>query len=157
MADVFISFIHEEEKVAQAVQALLREKLNKRDVFLSSDQWQIHAGEIWLDRIMKELTTAKVVILMLSKRSVERPWVNFEAGGAWLAKKAVIPACFGTLAKGDLPKPYSGIQALDLPSDAYYLVTSIAHHLGMLAPPPFFSPDAELDALESAISEIATP
>jgi hypothetical protein len=55
---------------------------------------------------------------MLSKASVSRPWINFEAGAAWLADKAVIPACFGGLTKGTrVPKPYSGIQALDLPTD----------------------------------------
>ncbi len=130
MAEVFISYIHEEEEVAKAVQEFIKTKFeNKQNVFLSSDKWQVFAGEIWLDRIRGELDSAKVVILMLSQRSVERPWVNFEAGAAWLANKAVIPVCFGGLSKEQLPKPYSGIQALNLRDEAYYLLTSIAHHL----------------------------
>jgi hypothetical protein len=60
MALVFISFVHEEEKVAESVQGLLREHLKTRDVFLSSDHWQIFAGEIWLDRIKSELSSAKL-------------------------------------------------------------------------------------------------
>jgi hypothetical protein len=77
---------------------------------------------------------------MLSKASVARPWINFEAGAAWLAKKPIIPACFGGLTKDTLPKPYSGIQALNLPDDLDYLVKSVARHLSpdAIGPPPFF-------------------
>ena len=137
MARVFISFVHEDEKVAESVQRYITEQLKLTgDVFLSSDQWQVFAGEVWLDRIKGELTEAEVVILMLSKRSVDRPWVNFEAGAAWLRDKPIVPVCYGNMTKGSLPKPYSGIQALDLPSEKYYMVCSVAHHLGIMAPPP---------------------
>src|SRR5947208_1192213 len=108
MSEIFISFIHEDEFVATAVRNFLMEELDMHsEVFMSSDQWKIYAGEKWLDRIIAELSGAKVVILLLSKASVERPWVNFEAGGAWLANKVIIPACFGGISKGNLPKPYS--------------------------------------------------
>lgn len=118
MAEVFISLIYEEQRIAQAVQGYLKENLKdlgRPDVFLSADDWQVFGGEVWLDRIKQELREARVVILMLSSRSVQRPWINFEAGAAWLADKAVIPVCFGGLTKGNMPKPYSGIQGLDLP------------------------------------------
>jgi hypothetical protein len=137
MAQIFISFIHEEEAVADALQRFLKEQLgHDADMFLSSDKWQIFAGELWLERIRDELKNASVVILMMSKRSVERPWVNFEAGAAWLTGKVIIPACFGGLSKGDLPKPYSSIQAVDLKENPYYLLSSICHHLGRIAPLP---------------------
>jgi hypothetical protein len=136
LAQVFISFVHEDQQVAAAVQEYLSSKLSLAEhVFLSSDNWQIFAGETWLDRIKAELTAAKVVVLMLSKRSVGRPWVNFEAGAAWLSNKVVIPACYGNLTKDLLPKPYSGIQALNLRDETYYLLSSVAHHLGKTPPP----------------------
>jgi TIR domain len=69
MADIFISFIHEEQVVAVAVQQLLRPFLGNRNVLLSADEWQIFAGEQWLDRIKAELQPAKVVVLLLSPRS----------------------------------------------------------------------------------------
>jgi hypothetical protein len=136
MADVFISFIHEEVYAAQSVQRVLKQLLTP-DVFISADDWAVLAGEIWLDRITQELEGSKVVVLMLSALSVTRPWINFEAGGAWLAKKPIIPACFGGLGREKLPKPYSAIQALDLPGDLYYLVRSVAKHLKTMSPPPF--------------------
>lgn len=141
MAAVFISFIHEDQKIAEAVQALLREQLRTKDVFVSSDQWQVFAGEDWLHRIHGELGSAKVVVLLLSPRSVERPWVNFEAGAAWISEKPLVPVCFGGLSKSALPKPYSSLQALDLRQEPYYLVSSVAHHIGVSAPPPFWPGD----------------
>jgi hypothetical protein len=156
VAKVFISFIHEEASVATAVQKLIQKKLGQK-AFLSSDQWQIYAGEVWLDRIHAELASAKVVVLLLSPTSIGRPWVNFEAGAAWLtAEKAIIPVCYGGLTKDTLPKPYSGIQALNLKEEGYYLVKSIAYHLGVPIPPPAgykdYGPGSDLhytlDALE---------
>jgi hypothetical protein len=148
MAQVFISFIHEEQAVAVAVQRLLERRLGGAEVFLSADEWQVRAGEIWLERVQAELQPATVVILMLSSQSVGRPWVNFEAGAAWLAGKVIIPVCYGGLSPGTLPKPYSGIQAVNLRDGGYYLVRSVAYHLGRVAPPPAdyeeFGPGGEL-------------
>jgi TIR domain-containing protein len=139
MARLFVSFVHEDEKVALAVQNLLQSELNLREeVFLSSDKSQVYAGDYWLQKIKEGLAAAELVILMLSKRSVARPWVNFEAGAAWLTDKTIIPVCYGDLSKGVLPHPYSAIQALNLPSEAYYLVQSVHHQL-KLAP---LGPDA---------------
>ena len=135
MAQVFISFVHEEQVVAEAVQKFIEEVLQV-NVFVSCDKWAMFAGEQWLERIKAALERASVVVLMLSRESVARPWVNFEAGAAWLRGTAIIPVCFKNLNLEDLPKPYSGIQALDLMSTdgQYYLITSIAHYLSRIPP-----------------------
>lgn len=142
MADVFISFIHEQQRVAEEVQKLLRSKLEK-EVFMSADTWQVLAGEDWLARIRKELRSSHVVVLMLSPESVARPWINFEAGAAWLARKIIIPVCFGGLKLDALPKPYATFQAVELPDGASYLVQSIAHHVNVLVPPPLDEKDTQ--------------
>jgi hypothetical protein len=157
MADIFISFIHEEKKIAEAVRVLLRAKLEiQSDVFLASDMWAIYAGEDWLKKIKEELVPAKIVLLMLSKEAVSRPWVNFEAGAAWLTDKVIIPICFGGLSIGSLPKPYSNFQAVNLEDDygPYYLVSSIYHHLKPmgLTPPPFPARDPEVVKLRAALA-----
>jgi hypothetical protein len=55
MADIFISFIHEDEKVAEGVTSFLRQKLaSSSKVFLASDKWAIYAGEDWLQRSISE-------------------------------------------------------------------------------------------------------
>jgi TIR domain len=132
MARLFVSFVHEDEKVASAVQGLLQTELNLgKEVFLSSDKSLIYAGDLWLEKIKVGLSAAEIVILMLSQRSVARPWVNFEAGAAWLADKKLIPVCYGNLSKDALRHPYSAIQALNLQSEAYYLVKSVHHQMNL--------------------------
>ena len=130
MARIFVSFVHEEEKVALAMQEFLQKGIHE-EVFLSSDKSHIYAGDYWLKKIEEGLTAAQIVILMLSKRSVARPWVNFEAGAAWLTHKTIIPVCYGHLSREPLPHPYSAIQRVDLPLGAPYLMESVNHHLGL--------------------------
>jgi len=137
MAQVFISFIHEEGETAAAVQKFVNQMLGGQgNAFLSSDKFQVYAGENWLDRILEELEAAKVVLLILSEKSVTRPWVNFEAGAGWFTKKKIIPICIKELDKENLPKPYSSLQAIDLKytDEQLYMIRSIAHHLGVEEP-----------------------
>jgi hypothetical protein len=132
-AQVFISFVHEEQDAAEAVQQFIEEVLQVK-AFVSCDKWAIFAGDQWLDRIKDALARVTVVVLMLSRESVARPWVNFEAGAAWLQGTVIIPVCFKDLRPDDLPKPYSSFQAVDLMHSQYYLITSIAHHLRKIPP-----------------------
>ena len=104
---------------------------------------------------MSELKAAEIVILMLSKRSVKRAWVYFEAGGAWLTEKKLVPVCYGNLSRDGLTKPYSDLHALNLRRERYFLTKSIAHHLGL--PTPSFSESvAALAARPSKDEPIST-
>jgi hypothetical protein len=128
MPRIFISHVHEDELVAKGTQRVITHAVGV-SAFLSSDRYQVFAGDVWLEKIMRSLSKAEVVVLMLSARSVSRAWVNFEAGAAWLAKKPIIPCCYGTMRKDRLPHPYSGIQALNLKEEPFYLLQSLCHHL----------------------------
>jgi hypothetical protein len=145
MASIFMSFIHEEEQVASNVKSFIPLILGQTvNTFMSSDKNAIYAGEDWMTRIFEELRTTKVLVSMLSLVSVQRPWINFEAGAAWMRDAKVIPVCIGGLTINQLPKPYSSLQAVEINSleGAYYLFSSIAHHLDMALPKkPIFSED----------------
>jgi hypothetical protein len=150
MSEIFISHIHEEKEIALAVKSLITHELPKiPKPFLSSDSWQTIAGEKWLDRIHRELKDAKILILILSRISVSRPWVNFEAGAAWIKEIPLIPACFGGQEKGKLPRPYADFTALDLHTDAYDLIKDICQYHNnssnpqILIPPPKGRPPSE--------------
>jgi hypothetical protein len=134
MGTVFVSYVTEDAPVAFAVQQFIASTLKLTDVSLSSDKAQVFAGVDWLGKIKATVLTADVVVLMLSERSVNRPWVNFEAGAAWVTDRAIIPCCYGNMSTKNLPQPYSGIQALDLKTQADYLLESVCHHLHI--PPP---------------------
>ncbi len=136
-ARVFVSYVHEDKDIAEAVQRMLTSvlKLEER-VFLSADTTQVLAGHVWLDRIRDALESCEVLLLLLSERSINRAWVNFEAGAVWLSKRPVIPICIGKMSIEYLPQPYAGIQAVELPRGAHYLLTSVHRHLGLDTDPP---------------------
>src|SRR5204863_8257033 len=82
------------------------------------------------------LHQCEMLVLMLSKRALNRSWVNFEAGAVWLTGRPVIPVCFGNVSKHKLATPYASMQALDIPKDAGYLIESVYRHLSVKPPPP---------------------
>ena len=134
MADIFMSFIHEEGLVAESIQDFIGKLFGEAaSVFRSSDEGAIYAGDDWMAKIITELSTAKVLISILSPNSISRPWINFEAGAARINKIKVIPVCVGGLKIADLPKPYSSLQGVEIDTHdgAYYLASSIAHHLNI--------------------------
>ena len=145
MASVFISFVHEDEQIASAVKWLIQEELEPdEEVFLSSDFGQVRPGELWMDKIRAALESCEVLLSLLSGRSIRRPWINFEAGAAWIQKRPVIPVCFGKMSKASLPQPYSGMQAVVLPGQEDELLKAVARYLGKNWSPPMRDEDAEL-------------
>lgn len=108
---IFISHVTVERDLA----ALLKQKIEKHflgmvDVFVSSDQESIQAGESWLDALQRSLTIAGMAIVLCSPVSINRPWLNFEAGAAWLRKIPVVPLCHSGLEPEELPMPLSALQ-----------------------------------------------
>ena len=113
MAHIFISHIHEDAEIALAIKKFLMEMLRMSftlmrirgifprtgsaqsilqfhkplDIFVSSDPERILPGEDWLAQMKLALESAIIVIPLLTRQSLTRPWVNFETGAAWLAKK----------------------------------------------------------------------
>jgi hypothetical protein len=132
MASIFISHVHEEGEVAEALLHFLRNF--DLDVYLSSEYLQIDPGERWFDRVISELTDAKVVLLLISSRSVNRPWINFEARWAWGTQRKVVPVCFGGLDRGSMPRPYSDLQGVNLKTDYYQILKACDKPEGVLPP-----------------------
>jgi hypothetical protein len=163
MADIFISYVHEDCDIAKSVATFLRNK-GHTNIFFTGDDWLLYAGEVWLKRIREELSDAKVVLCLFSGCSIERQWIHFEVGAAWLADRVIVPVCVGRLTTNDLRIPYSGIQGITLTdaSSAYYLVRSIWNHLkpekpakwGDVVPSiPFGPDDKDWKELEPALKK----
>jgi hypothetical protein len=112
---VFISHIGEEIELA----ILLSEEIKSafsgiHDTFVSSDSESIPSGSRWLDKIDAALEKAAVMIILCSPQSIRRPWINFEAGTAWIRRIPLIPLCHSGLAKTQLPTPLSALESSDL-------------------------------------------
>jgi hypothetical protein len=112
---IFISHVSEEVEVGKALKAaLLRDFLGLVEVFVSSDTESIAAGDDWLRSIETALRECALVIILCSPASIHRPWINFEAGAAWMQGIPIIPTCHGGLAPEDLRMPLSLKQGIKL-------------------------------------------
>jgi hypothetical protein len=150
---IFISHIHEHRQLGTAIKAeIVQLLLSGVDFFVSSDRVSIVGGDRWLDQVETALNNAAIVLVICSPDSVQRPWVNFEAGGAWMAKKRVVPLCCGGLRPSDLPQPLASRQAYDIasPEDLNDLVALIAREAGLNS--PVFRADELAKTLSHAMS-----
>jgi hypothetical protein len=85
--DVFISHIFEENELAELLQKnITRDFLSWVNVFVSSDKNSIPVGENWLNSTDIALRQASILIVLCSRHSIKRPWINFESGAAWMNK-----------------------------------------------------------------------
>jgi len=134
---IFISHISEETEVATAIKELLAPHfLDLLDFFVSSDGASISMGQKWLDSISSNLRNCAVEIVVCSPVSVKRPWVNFEAGAAWIRDIPVIPLCHSGMSPSELPVPLSLLQSAKLTDigGLSLVVPVLAKALGAAAP-----------------------
>lgn len=110
---VFVSHISDEAELAKILKGhLLADFGGLLAVDVSSDATTIDAGKEWLEAIKGKLRSAAVELLLCSKASVGRPWINFEAGAGWLHNMPVIPVCHSGLLPKELPMPLHALQAI---------------------------------------------
>ena len=142
VASIFISHISEEQALAAILKKHLKADFGESvTVFVSSDLESITAGDEWLKSIEKALATASFELILSSRVSITRPWVNFEVGAAWLKHIPIVPVCHSGLQVSDLPVPYiawNGIEA-NRERDLERLYRSIARALNISAPSRDFS------------------
>lgn len=109
---VFISHIAEEKELVLKLKELISDKyLGMIEIFVSSDEKSIQAGSRWLDKVTIALQACKVMMILCSPKSVERPWINFEAGAGWVKEIPVIPLCHSGMEIRNLPTPLNLLQA----------------------------------------------
>jgi hypothetical protein len=109
--DVFISHITEEKGIADKLKSFLIEAFGEDfKVFVSSDYRSIGGGKVWYSEIIESLTAAPVVLVLLSEASVERRWINFEAGVGIGAGSLVIPLVGTGFPKSKVGLPLAQLQ-----------------------------------------------
>jgi TIR domain len=112
---IFISHITEDAAVATRLKLQLMEDfLDQFTVFQSSDTESIAAGENWLSSTSKAIRGSSLFIILCSPIAITRPWVNFEAGAAWMRDLPLIPACFEGLRRETCLCPFLLIKGWSL-------------------------------------------
>jgi TIR domain len=156
---VFVSHISEDEAVAEWLKTTLnRDFLRLLEVFVSSDTESIEVGTPWFDSVRQALADARVLIVLCSRASVGKPWINFEVGAAWIINKPIIPLCHSGLSPAELPMPLSLRQGIELhdPEGIERLYEGLAREFGFGIPEKDFAelagrvpsvPDSEADEL----------
>lgn len=81
-------------------------------VFAASKAGQIPTGEEWLNEIHRHLRAASAFVILLTPRSVDRHWVWYESGAAWMSGKKRCPVVAGGLNPSEVKEPIGGGQIL---------------------------------------------
>ncbi|HLG13472.1 MAG TPA: toll/interleukin-1 receptor domain-containing protein [Blastocatellia bacterium] len=132
-SSVFISHIGEEAEVAKRIKELINAAFDRHvSVLVSSDYESIASGEDWNSRIVSSIRSSKVVIVLVSKESVSRPWINFEAGAGAGSLSRVIPLVIRGFDVGNLQPPLQPFHARDIhdPEGVEALLRDIGDELG---------------------------
>lgn len=139
---VFISHINEEKDIALELKSLLEDSfLGMMDIFVSSDDASISAGTRWLDNISNSLGNCSIELILCSPKSVQRPWINFEAGAGWVRNIPVVPLCHSGMEPSNLPVPLNLLQAVKLSeiSGLKLLLPLLSNAIGSKEPKVDFS------------------
>ena len=135
---IFISHVSEEFEMAARIKVLLQASLaNTLPVFVSSDFLSIKSGEPWYDRILEGIRKSQVILCLLSPNSIERRWINFEAGvgvGSECPVVPVVPVVWHRQSKGGIGMPLGHHQSHDLSVEAD--LTAMLTHLGTICTVP---------------------
>ena len=145
---VFVSHISEEAAVAAILKDWIESTfLGHVSVFVSSDPADIPAGSKWLEEIDSALQSTALLITLFSKASLNRPWISFEAGCAWIRSVPIIPICHAGLSVRDLRQPLAGFQGLDIGDSKFgeKLFSAIAKRLNVAKLPKISFPEFEAE------------
>jgi len=121
--------------VARVLHELLQSRFSNEEVFLSDRS--IEPGDDPSRRILEEgLLKAEILVAVLTKDDVDRPWVIWETASVWARRKLVIPL-FVDVQPRDVPGPLTTkVQGAPLSNkskvDGVFAV--IGRHLGVTAP-----------------------
>lgn len=126
---IFISHAAANSRLARALAAAVGGSQTDVRAFLSSRPGDIDADHQWMSDVEAALRSADAFVIVLTPESVLRPWVNFEAGAAWFARRRLVLVRIQALQPHEIPSPLSSrqIYALDKPDE----LAAIFDNLGL--------------------------
>jgi hypothetical protein len=127
---IFVSHINGEAPIAVLLKRFIEQTLPGVSVFVSSDVRDLTPGNRWLNSIEAALREADLVIVICSRASLSRPWINFETGCAWINGLKIVPVCHSGQRLHQLPYPFSELQALQLEDENFpsLIIQTLCHH-----------------------------
>lgn len=111
---VFLSHAAADAPLAEYLSEVIRTSVGNVEVFVASSPGQVETGEEWLTRIKQELRDSDTYLVLLTPTSIERLWIWFETGAAWMSERRLVPVVARGLEKNKIPPPLGAHQALSL-------------------------------------------
>ena len=133
MRKIFISHSSEDEQVARQIINLLHAGLNvPRDWIrcTSVDGYRLAGGAETEAQLRRELREAKVLLAIVSERSLRSAFVLFELGARWGGDELIIPLLVRGMSASSLPAPLAGYHAVR--SDSQAELHKLVEDLGKL-------------------------
>lgn len=115
---IFLSHAESDSALAQLLHDELRRGRPDVDVFVSSVPGAIPTGSEWRTEIKQQLKAADAYLALLTPASVQRQWVWFESGAAFMSDRLFVGVCTSGLRKEAVPAPLGGQQLLSFDSPA---------------------------------------
>jgi len=124
---LFVSHAAMDRVLAEALRDQLARRLTGVDLFLASRPGHIPTGQDWWAVIQGELKRADAYVILLTPTSLNRPWIPFETGAAWMTGRPLYTVSAAGLEKAKIPNPLAFFQvsSLDDEADATAFLTDV--------------------------------
>lgn len=111
-------------------------------------------GKEWANEIKSHLEKASLMFVIISDLSVERKWLYFESGSAYIKGISVIPICVNGYKVSKLSPPLSFFHGIELPNerDEKKLLEVLAKEVELYIPNPPYK--LELISRDTLVEEI---
>ena len=120
---VFISHAADADgDIAKALKEWIEQRYESVNVFVSSVPGCISGGKLWESEVLRNLNSANVMIVLLTKESVNQLWVTFEIGFA-LGRSSnvkIFPVLCKNTPVNEVPSPISSLELYDLTKDGVF-------------------------------------
>jgi TIR domain len=114
---VFLSHKSQDADFAQSFQGWIDDNLlGAVRFFVSTDDSSVSLGSLWFKNVEEALSSASLMIVLVTRQSISSNWVFFEAGAAAALGIPLVPVCAG-IKISELTPPLSQYQGIELWSD----------------------------------------
>jgi hypothetical protein len=116
---LFISHSEEDKEYAEKLIDFIESSLKSNDLIIrctSVAGYQLPFGSTISQQLKEDINKSKVLIVILSKKSLSSNWVLFELGAAWGLDITVIPVLDIGLTHRSLPGPLSSQTCIEMDS-----------------------------------------
>jgi hypothetical protein len=128
---VFISHSTKDRWIARQMANLIEERGRNYGIKTFLDEKDIEGGESIHESIRRSIQECSEFLALLSRYSIDRPWVLIEIGAAWGLEKQII-AIIDKIAPEEMPDILTPYKAIDLNSFDEYLEQLIKRAKGVL-------------------------